>query len=152
MKSDLPCCQMSRHHRFLIMAAAFAGVLFPAFGQTAGSVEGVVVDAVKGSYVVGARVEIMGTNLFTATDDGGRFRINNVPVGTRTLAVGSLGYAEGSQAVQVREGVPVQVSVQLKSEIVTMGQFVVSTYASQQAVALSRQRHSDRIANVISAD
>ncbi len=152
MKSRHRCSRLSRHYRFLIMAAAFAGMLFSALGQTVGTVAGVVIDAMKGGNVVGARVEIVGTNLFTATDDGGRFRLNNVPVGSRTLAVGSLGYAEGTQAVEVREGVPVQVSVQLKSEIVTMGKFVVSTYASQQAVALSRQRQSDRIANVISAD
>ena len=64
-----------------------------AYGATTGAISGVITDSQTGEPVVGATVMIMGTNLGASTDVDGRYTILNVPVGTYTLQISSVGYA-----------------------------------------------------------
>lgn len=56
-------------------------------GGRAGSVAGIVRDDVRGGVLANAVVAVLGTEQTTATDEGGRFRITDVPVGSRFLSI-----------------------------------------------------------------
>ncbi len=66
-----------------------------------GTIAGRVTDAKTGFGVAGARVTIDGTGLGALTNDSGGFRMANVPVGTFTVTVRRIGYAQGVGSVTV---------------------------------------------------
>ncbi len=81
---------------------------------------GVVYDSLARSPLAGARVLVQGTALGGTTDDGGRFRIDSVPVGRRTLfvehpALDTVGLSNLTQTVTVTAGRPTVVEVSLPS-------------------------------------
>jgi len=63
------------------------------WGATTGSISGVITDVQSGEPVVGVTVMVVGTNLGASTDVDGHYMIINVPVGTYTLQLSSVGYA-----------------------------------------------------------
>ena len=91
-----------------------------AHAQT-GSVSGRVTDAVSGQPAPGALLAVEGTGLFTQSDDEGRYALQGVPAGERTVAVELIGYAPQRRQVTVSPGqttvldllmVPVAVSIE----------------------------------------
>ena len=63
------------------------------YGATTGAISGLITDAQTGEPVVGVSVLVEGTSLGASTDVDGRYTIINVPVGTYTLKMSSVGYA-----------------------------------------------------------
>ncbi len=63
------------------------------WGATTGKITGVITDSQNSNPVVGASVSVDGTNLGGVTDVDGKYNIHNVPVGTYTLKISSVGYA-----------------------------------------------------------
>ena len=57
-----------------------------------GSIEGAVVDAETRTPLMGTNVILEGTELGSATDDNGKFLIENVPVGSYVLRFDFIGY------------------------------------------------------------
>jgi len=129
-------------------------VLLPlaAFGQDTGTLVGVVSDLDNGGPVVGARVEVVGTDLYTSSFVGGEFRLTNVPVGVQKLSITATGYDAQSQSISVQSGANTELAVRLKSAIVVMGAFKVTTYAGMEADALRQQRQTNQISNIVSSD
>jgi carboxypeptidase-like protein/TonB-dependent receptor-like protein len=66
--------------------------------------------------VQGATVSVPGTALGATTDTGGRFLLERVPAGPRTLRVRLLGYRSAEQAIRVRAGDTVRVEFTLQPE------------------------------------
>jgi hypothetical protein len=64
-----------------------------ALGATTGKITGVITDAQTNEPLVGVTVMVVGTNLGASTDPDGKYTIINVPVGTFTLRISSVGYA-----------------------------------------------------------
>ena len=56
-----------------------------------GTIEGKITDS-GGEAIIGANVFIKGTNLGAATDFEGNYTIKNIPAGSYTLKVSSVGY------------------------------------------------------------
>ena len=72
--------------------AAFCSFALVAIGlpdllaqSSVGTIEGRVQNRVTGDYLNNARVAVRGTNLIALTDEGGTYRLNNVPAGTVEL-------------------------------------------------------------------
>ncbi len=63
------------------------------WGATTGAISGLITDSQTGEPVVGVTVMVVGTNLGASSDVDGRYTIINVPVGTYTLKMSSVGYA-----------------------------------------------------------
>ncbi|MCB2230768.1 TonB-dependent receptor [bacterium] len=63
-----------------------------AWSAVTGSITGVVTDAQTNEPLIGVSVAIDGTNLGAVTDENGKYKINNVPVGTYTLRMTAVGY------------------------------------------------------------
>jgi hypothetical protein len=82
-----------------------------------GSIEGVVKDA-SGGVIAGATVEISyavsGFKRETTTGSDGSFKFTNVPLNSYHLLVAAGGFANYSQDVDVRSGVPVTLQIGLK--------------------------------------
>jgi len=96
-------------------------------GGSATSITGTVTDP-SDAVVPNATVEIhnpvSGFDRITITDNAGRFSISNVPFNPYHLTVTGQGFAAYAQDVEVRSGVPLNISVSLKvagsSESVTV--------------------------------
>ena len=76
------------------------------------TVAGIVVDSV-GSPVVGAHITVEGTELYTQTDGGGRFRLNDVRVGRVGLIVRRIGFRAASVPIDLTEAGATQLMVTL---------------------------------------
>jgi TonB family protein len=82
-------------------------------GQAArASVAGIVVDSV-GSPVVGAHVTVEGTELYTQSDAGGRFRLNEVGVGRVEVRVRRIGFRAASVPIDLTETGATQLMITL---------------------------------------
>ena len=55
----------------------------------------------RGGAIKNARVQMVGTNSTAVTGDNGSFTLNDVPPGTRTLAVRRIGYIPVSTSIQL---------------------------------------------------
>ncbi|MFP5080662.1 TonB-dependent receptor [Pedobacter sp. JCM 36344] len=60
--------------------------------QKTGSVSGTILKKNNKQSLVGATINIVGTNLSAATDSNGRFRVLNIPVKTYNLIVSAVGF------------------------------------------------------------
>ncbi|MEX1184054.1 MAG: SusC/RagA family TonB-linked outer membrane protein [Gemmatimonadota bacterium] len=76
----------------------------PLSAQQTGTITGLVTEAGSGRPLPGVVVEIEAGNLQTLTREDGRYLLQNVPVGQRTLSVATVGYAEVERAVTVSAG------------------------------------------------
>ena len=80
-----------------------------AFAQKAAIVRGNVYDKVNGQPIPYANVilktnDASGSTLGASTDLNGFYQINNVPIGSRTLAVTFIGYDSLETKVDMTEG------------------------------------------------
>ncbi len=71
-----------------------------------GTIVGLVYDSTESVPLAGARVAAVGTSAVARTDDDGRFRMDDVPVGTRAVVffharLGTLGVAGSTPSVEV---------------------------------------------------
>ena len=73
--------------RFLLLLLAV-----PAWAQPAGEVRGTVVDQRGGEPLARVRVQLAGTDHRTETGDDGRFLLSDLPPGSYTLHVATVGY------------------------------------------------------------
>ncbi len=83
-------------YTLLLVFALLLGLARPAelIAQVTGTLEGRVSDEITGEPLAGARVEIVETKQGALSDEDGRYQIRNVPLGTYTLRVSYVGYAE----------------------------------------------------------
>jgi len=81
-----------------------AGAALLNLSAQSGNVAGTVTDSSLNGALVGARVEIEGRRLATATDDSGRYLLLGVPAGAAKLTVSYLGLEATTQEVQVTAG------------------------------------------------
>ncbi len=89
----------------------------PGWAQSSGTITGTVTDP-SGAVVPNAHVEIhnpvSGFNRSATTDSAGRFSFPNVPYNPYHLSVNAEGFNPSAQDVEVRSGVPVDVTATLK--------------------------------------
>ena len=123
-----------------------------------GEISGVVTDAVRGVYLVGAEVRISGIDTVAVTNSEGRYTLRSVPVGEYTLEVTYLRRPARQATVTVTRS---QLSVvnmvlgatgennQVIESMVVLG---ARPQQESEAAALQLQRSSSAIINVVSAD
>jgi hypothetical protein len=116
-----------------LVAAALLAFGAPGVQAQVGAVSGTVADSRSGQPVVGAIVEIEGTRLIVMADAEGRYRIDNVPAGNRTLLARRLGYAPARQAVTVVAGQNVRADLELAMTGILLDEVVVTGTAGGRA-------------------
>ena len=91
-----------------------------------GTITGRVTDARTGTPVGSAQVEVEGARLTTATAEDGRYRLADVPAGSRVLIVRRLGYAASRQTVIVTDNQPTTADFVLAAAAVSLDQVVIT--------------------------
>lgn len=119
--------------KFFRLAALLAAVAFPtaAFAQQ-GTVTGTVTDAQTTRPLSGVQVVIAGTGVGTITTVDGRFLLTNVPAGQQEVQAQMIGYAIGSEVVNVTSGGTTTVSFALRQSAVELDAVVVTGTAGGQ--------------------
>ncbi len=81
------------YKRLLVFVALCCIVAGQSFGAVVGKISGVITDAQTKEPLVGVSVSVVGTTMGAMTDANGVYNIINVPVGTYTLRITSIGYS-----------------------------------------------------------
>ena len=130
-----------------------------------GAIEGRVIHAATGRYLVNVRVTVEGTTLETFTDELGAYRIAGVPIGSATLKAFFTGLKPFSTPVNVAasqlatrdialDALSTPSSDRSTAETVKLDTFVVATTREMDAAALAinEQRFAPNVKNVVSTD
>ena len=146
---------MSRHSsatgsmRKWIVAAAIAGsaTLFASPLAAQGTVSGRVTDAATGAPIVNAQVMVVGTNVGAAVDSDGRFRLTNVPPGSRQLRARSIGYEPATASFTVASGASATVNLTMTQSATALDAVVVTG-----AVGDTRRRAIGNAVSTVNVD
>jgi iron complex outermembrane receptor protein len=112
----------------LACAGLIALLAAPLRAQT-GAAQGRVVDE-DGAAVVGATVA-PDTGGGVATDAGGAFRLDDLPLGERLLTVRAVGFVTDTVHVGIRPGEVARVTVRLRADVALLGEVVVTGDAAR---------------------
>lgn len=116
--------------------------------QETGTIRGVVTDATTGTLLEGAKVLTDG-GASALTNRRGEFTLQNLPTGNRRLTATYTGMKDSTQEVTVAAGETAAAVIALQSDVVVMGAFSVVADRSADSVALTQQRNSLNIKNVV---
>ncbi len=114
------------------------------------SIYGIVTDAETGDPLTGATVLILGTNIGTATDIEGRFRLRRVPSGDQILRINFIGYEPFEEEISLETGIELRKNVSLNVTSLVLEGVNVVAQAVGQAGAFNKQRNAPNIMNVVS--
>jgi iron complex outermembrane receptor protein len=124
-----------------------------------GTISGRVFNPATGEYVRNAEVRLQGTDRMVATEGDGSFKLDNVPAGTATISISYTGYNTVTETVTVAAGQTATREINLTStaagsgsQIVQMGQFVVSNEREGNAKAIMAQKRSMNITTSVASD
>ncbi|MEX2603150.1 MAG: TonB-dependent receptor [Gracilimonas sp.] len=117
-----------------------------------GTIRGEVTELETGETLVGANVIVEGTAKGASTDIDGRYVIRNVPAGDYTLLFRYLGFESKNMEVTVEAGESIQVDMQMSATTLQGEEIQVTAFQRGQSRALSEQRKSVNIKNVISSE
>ncbi|MBR9991122.1 MAG: TonB-dependent receptor [Gemmatimonadetes bacterium] len=141
--------------RALLMVALFAAGAAEAAAQGNGRIVGRVVDSESGNGLTNVRIEVEGAGVGTLSGVGGRFMLHEVPEGTVTLRVETIGYGvKNVTDVVVRDGAATEQNITLDPAAVALAAIEVSASAERGSVnrALDMQRNASGIMNAISSE
>ena len=141
-------------------ALLFAASVFPALSLSAapalvrqqptqgGTLVGRVTDARTAQGVQSVTIEVEGTRLGAITDTEGRYRIVNVPAGSRTLVARRLGFSAVRRTVTVNAGQESTVDLALEPSVVALDQVVVTGTAGAE----QRRSIGNAVASIDASD
>lgn len=113
---------------------------------------GQVTNAGTGRTLQGARVEILRSGQSVITDEGGLYRFFDLPPGPVNVTVNYTGLEAFTFAVTIEASKTARRDVAMFAEIYKLSPFVVSGEREGNALAITLQRESDGIRNVVSSD
>ncbi|HET9441382.1 MAG TPA: SusC/RagA family TonB-linked outer membrane protein [Longimicrobiales bacterium] len=137
-------------NRLLLLGVCFTLVSAPVSlsAQQRGTVTGTVVDVATQRPLVGAQVQVLGTQLGTVTNQQGRFVIANVPIGTREVRVTILGFTQATQSVQVTADAPATVTLAVRETAIA----VEGVYVTASGETQRRREAGNTVGNINPAD
>jgi iron complex outermembrane receptor protein len=147
--------------RAALFALVSLGLAAAASAQVAptGVITGRIVNTDTGEYVRNAEVRVVETGTSVVSEDGGFYRLANVPAGEVRLAVSYPGYAPVTAMVTVGGGIEATQDFEFSSVARTRGDepikldtFVVQSQIVGESKALAQQRNSQDITNVVSSE
>lgn len=121
---------------FLMLWAMFmplmmkAGVEVPPNGTDA-NLYGHVIDKQNGEHLPYIAILVKGTTIGTTTDVSGHYFLKNLPVGTLTLEIKSMGYRTIQKNVTVKAGTSIELNFELDPDDVSLDEVVVSANRSE---------------------
>lgn len=134
------------------LALAAASLMSVASAAAESSLTGTVTNAATGRALQGARVSIEGAGREVLTDESGSFRLEGLPQGSVSLSVQYTGLDVARVPVNLGSGAVVRQDIALTSGVYRMDQFVVAGEREGNAQAVTLQRLSDGVKNIVSTD
>jgi iron complex outermembrane receptor protein len=122
----------------------------PAAAQ--GSLWGTVTNSATGATLEGARVAIKDRGIETLTDDLGVYRFDQLPAGPAVLVASYTGLAPSEFAIDVSATGATRRDLGLTADIYRLSRFVVGSEREGNAKAITLQRLSDGVKNIVSTD
>lgn len=107
-----------------------AGVEVPPNGTDA-NLYGHVIDKQNGEHLPYIAILVKGTTIGTTTDVSGHYFLKNLPVGTLTLEIKSMGYRTIQKNVTVKAGASIELNFELDPDDVSLDEVVVSANRSE---------------------
>ena len=89
-----------------------------------GAIEGSI--SSNSNAVAFANIGLSGTKLGTAADINGKFKLNNIPVGTYTVQVSSVGYKNYKKTITIESGRTITLNITLDETATQIEEFVVT--------------------------
>ena len=97
----------------------------------AGTVTGIIRNAVSQTPLPGAQISVTGTTLGVVANNVGRYLVNNVPAGEHTLRVDLIGYGSQELTVTVPPGGTVLADFEIREDAIALEGVVVTGTAGQ---------------------
>lgn len=118
-------------------------LLLPFIGATqnhVGEIQGIITS--EDQVVIGANVGIVELQKGSATNSDGFFHIKNIPGGSYTLGVSSVGFKKYSERVEIQTGEILELKIELEESTLELDQVVVTgtmrkTYVKDSPVKVS---------------
>jgi hypothetical protein len=101
------------------------------------SVKGIVTDMYTNAPLIGAQVIIpMGEEVYAAlTDEDGRFKLENIPVGRHDVSIQYIGYAPGLiKNVYVFSGKEVWLEIELEETVTELEDVIIQAYSKDETI------------------
>lgn len=115
-----------------LLAVALTLAFAPAAALAQGStIRGTVTEQGSGQPLQGVSVSVVGTNRTVVTNQQGRFALNNVPAGQRTVRAARIGFAASTRTVTVGAE-PVDVNFTLLPDVLGLDELVVVGYGQTE--------------------
>lgn len=128
---------------FVLVALGVAFLAVSPASADVGQIIGTILDEKSGEPLIGASVQIEGTSIGAACDIDGRFVIRNVPHGTHSILVASLGYApKRITEVAVLNGEPVKIDASLTEAVTELKPIEVTAErarATESSILIKRR-------------
>lgn len=117
-----------------------------------GRATGEVRDANTGETLPGANVLIQGTSIGVATDVDGRYVLRQVPAGDQIMEIRFIGFETQQIPIRISADETIEQTIMLTPDLIEGDEIFVVAYQRGQARALTRQRESVNIRNVMSSE
>tara|TARA_R100000908_G_C3757102_1_gene151988 strand:- start:9148 stop:12054 length:2907 start_codon:yes stop_codon:yes gene_type:complete len=121
------------------------------YAQT-GVLRGEVKDGETEEALIGANVIIQGTDKGASTDIDGRYVVRNIPAGEHEVVYRYLGFESKTITITIEAGETIEQNMELLPTTIEGEEIQVTARQRGQSRALSEQRKSTNIKNVISAE
>jgi iron complex outermembrane receptor protein len=121
--------------RILVVLATMLGAVTQLNAQGTGNIVGRVTDASTQQPVPGVSVFVGSRG--TLTDAQGRYRVANVPAGTRVVRAITTGFKEAAQTIEVTAGQTANADFALAVEAIALSEIVAVGYGTQRAANLT---------------
>jgi TonB-dependent receptor len=141
----------SARHFFCAFIVSLSGWLIQAAPAQTG-LTGTVTNSATGRALEGARVTLEGTGREMLTDSQGNYRFDDLSPGSVTLSVAYTGLDIATVPVTLTAGAANRRDVGLTSQIYAMSSFVVAGEREGNAQAVTLQRLSSGVKNIVSTD
>ncbi len=119
--------------------------------QSNATLTGVIKDDLSGETLIGATVEILETNLNTASDIDGQYRITSIKPGSYVIEIRYLGYITKTIPVDLASGMEQVLDISMQYESVMADEVVISAQAEGQISSINQQLADNTIKNIVSA-
>lgn len=138
--------------KIMLFLIAFLSGFYPAIAQY-GTVTGEILEADTEETLPGANILISGTSTGTTSDVDGRFTLRRVPEGKHTLLIRYMGFEQQAIDIEISDGERIVLDPVLLTAVQVQGdEILIMAYQRGQSRALTRQRQSTNIRNVVSAE
>src|SRR3954468_2700410 len=137
---------------FARACALFVLAILPAHAADNAVISGTVSNAATGNLLQGARVTVPSLGRSALADETGRFVLTGIPAGSYELEVSYIGLDSMRQQVTVTDGGRAERNFDLTSGIYKLEAFKVTGEREGDASALTQQRNSENLKNVVAMD